>query len=176
MPGPAASVTKICMPAIMRFSAPFIGRRPTRTGGVLPEQDVVLEEDRHAADVDGQHRHQLAIEVIGHAAEGLVVGLGRQQGRHVVGHCSALRMRLTLGRAWPVGAIAILLADGRQLLRRKSRSAKCPDQAMRRCRSCDEALRLSALPSRALKRRSWPRDAAAGIGEERAAGAVSSKS
>ena len=33
MPGPVASVTKICMPAIIRFSAPFIAFSPICTVG-----------------------------------------------------------------------------------------------------------------------------------------------
>ena len=33
IPLPVASVTKICIPAIMRFRAPFIGLRPIVTCG-----------------------------------------------------------------------------------------------------------------------------------------------
>ncbi len=57
MPAPEASVTKICIPAIMRFSAPFMALRPIVTCGCFPQQDVMLEEDRHLRDIDGQHRH-----------------------------------------------------------------------------------------------------------------------
>ena len=51
-------------------------------GRVLPEEDVMLEIDRRAADIDGQDRDQLAVEVVGHAAERFGRGLcGEKDGK-----------------------------------------------------------------------------------------------
>ena len=82
-PAPLASVTKICMPATMRLSMPLHRAQADPTVRMFPEQDVVLEVDRLLGrDLDGQHRHQLARDVVGDAGEGLVADAGRQQARH----------------------------------------------------------------------------------------------
>ena len=77
-PGPLASVMKTGMPGEHPLERALERLEPDLDRRVLPEQDVVLEIDRHVAQLEVQHGHQLALDVIGDAAEGLVVRRGRQ--------------------------------------------------------------------------------------------------
>ena len=70
-PWPFASVTKIWIPAIMRFIAPFIGLDADGHAGVLPQEDVVLEIHRRSGELDGENGHELTVEVVRHTAERL---------------------------------------------------------------------------------------------------------
>jgi len=57
--------------------------------GVLPQQDVMFEVDRRIQDIDGEHGHQLATDVIGDATEGFRLGAaGHQSGQ--LGHAISL--------------------------------------------------------------------------------------
>ena len=66
------------------FEGTLHGPDADRHAGVLPKQHMMLEVDAHAgSQLDGESRNQFAIEVIGHAGERFIRGLGGQGGAGV---------------------------------------------------------------------------------------------
>ena len=76
-PGPLAPVSRNGMPASIRLNAAFHRMQRDLHRRVFPEQNVVLEIDAGVAQFQLQRRHQFAFDVVGDAAEGFVLHVGR---------------------------------------------------------------------------------------------------